>query len=373
MKRVFIKPFDVLMFRSSRPFNREGDRIAERGPITPLSFAGALKTEVLLNSYPSLPEDWYYQQQDKSFMETISKLVGFFGSNDDTKIKVYASFIVKDDEKKTELLPLPLDLVVDDKNKSIEALKPIRAEILSGDGNSLVGTDSFYMEPSTARLVNLESLVDYLLGSTPSYNSIVKETEVFEYERRFGIALDKKTKTTEEGMLYTAEFLRLREEYGFVVWMNTSEGLSDGYIKLGGEGKVAQYSVLSDPGLFPSEICKEIVNKINSKRKLKMYLATPAVFRNGKMNRWHPDQSRLEEKLAVKLSLVASSIDKPFYLGGWDMAKKQQKPLMRAVKEGAVYYYGIKEGKVPEDTPIHFSISDVEPYSGLGCAFLGVW
>lgn len=361
MKRIFVKPADVLMFRSSRTFNREGSRIAEKGPITPVTFAGAVKSSILLAADPLLPDNWFELDKYKELRE----LVGIFGEKG--KLKVYGAFFAGNGD--IELLPMPNDIVVNG-HDNLKINFPIQITI---------GTQYCWVIPKPAkkesekRFLAFGALHNYLMGNTPKKDDLVKFSKVATYERRTGIQLKSNAKTAEEGMLYTADFLRLADSddgYGFTIWLNDTSKFADGYLKVGGEGKLGYASKVEDKDIETTEIIK----KINETGRMKLYLASPAVFKNSdNKNSWCPDMQKISPFQDIKTELVGASLGKGIYLGGWDYALRRQKPLSKAVDAGSVYYFRIKEGKLNEDIQLPLNISDIEPNSGLGCAFVGAW
>ncbi|HXG06607.1 MAG TPA: type III-B CRISPR module-associated protein Cmr3 [Nitrososphaera sp.] len=363
MKRIFVKPADVLMFRSSRAFNREGSNIAEKGPITPMTFAGAVKSSILLTADPSLPDNWFELDKYKERKE----LVGVFGEKG--KLRIYGAFFAENDDY-TELLPMPDDIVIDEHNGPKKINSPIQIK---------VGTESYWViykfpEKGSGKLfLSSKALHNYLIGNTPAKDDIVKFSKVAAYERRTGIQLKASTKTTEEGMLYITDFLRLVESdngHGFLVWLNDTSNFVDGYLKVGGEGKVACANKVGDKNIETTDIIK----KINETRKMKIYLASPAVFKNAdKKNSWCPDMNKIDAFQNIKTELVGASLGKGIYLGGWDYALRRPKPLYKAVDAGSVYYFKIKDGNLSDNIQLPLNISDIEPNSGMGCAFVGVW
>jgi CRISPR-associated protein Cmr3 len=362
VKRIFVKPADVLMFRSSRAFNREGSRIAEKGPITPVTFAGAVKSSILLAADPSLPDNWFELDKYKELKE----LVGVFGEKG--KLKIYGAFFANNDY--TELLPMPDDIIIDEHNDPKKINSPIQITI---------DTQSYWVIPKPSKkgsgklFLSFNALHNYLIGNTPKKDDLVKFSEVAAYERRTGIQLKTNTKTTEEGMLYITDFLRLADSdngHGFLVWLNDTSNFVDGYLKVGGEGKVGYANKIEDKDIETTDIIK----KINENHRMKIYLASPAVFKNAdNKNSWCPDMKKIDAFQNIKTELVSASLGKGIYLGGWDYALRRQKPLSKAVDAGSVYYFKIKDGNLSDDIQLPLNISDIEPNSGLGCAFVGVW
>jgi CRISPR-associated protein Cmr3 len=365
--RLLLEPLDVLMFRSSRPFFRGEHHIAEPGPISPLTFAGAIRTKLLLDYDPNPPKEWW----KKSEFKEIAELIG--SPENDGKMRILC-VLLADRGKFEEYFPMPLDIVFSERNGSAMLLKPLENKIFELDTEfySLI-SQSFYVDTQSLH-VTREDMLRYLQADLhDEHRQIFKKTaDLYEYETRAGIALNKDTKTTEEGMLYTAEFLRLRDEVGFMVWLDGIDSFpEEGLLKLGGEGRGCSYRKLEDWRLDISKVIEEA----NRSRRFKLYFATPTIFRKNDEETWsRPNIKMLEEKLGVKLSLISAALGKPITIGGWDAAKGRQKPLQNAVPAGAVYFLKIKgEKKLNEDLEMPLQISDSEARWGLGSAFIGVW
>ena len=182
-------------------------------------------------------------------------------------------------------------------------------------------------------------------------------------EIRSGIELEKDRKRTVEGALYAAEFLRVIENWGFVVWYDSPDSISlpEGLIKLGGESRGAISQTIEDRRVDLTNLIKGI----NKDKKFKLYLATPSYF-NGCIS----PKNKLEEVLGIELELVAAFPGKPIYIGGYDFALNKEKPLRRWVNAGAVYYYKFK-GEVREDLSLPIKILDKN--LDMRCAFIGRW
>ncbi|MEO1927848.1 MAG: type III-B CRISPR module-associated Cmr3 family protein, partial [Nautiliaceae bacterium] len=91
----------------------------------------------------------------------------------------------------------------------------------------------------------------------------------------------------------------------------------------------------------------------------KIYLLTPAIFRNG----WYPDflDENFEGKInEVRIKLIAASLGKNEYIGGWDIRKNSPKPMYKAVPVGSVYYFKILEGNKEDILEIDNIVSNEE-------------
>jgi CRISPR/Cas system CMR-associated protein Cmr3 (group 5 of RAMP superfamily) len=95
-----------------------------------------------------------------------------------------------------------LDIVFSKNKSSAMLLKPLESKIFALDtGFYPIGSESFYVDTKPVYLTR-EGLLNYLKGDV----SVEKQrffdaSELYLYERRTGIALNKNKKTTEEGML----------------------------------------------------------------------------------------------------------------------------------------------------------------------------
>ena len=105
-----------------------------------------------------------------------------------------------------------------------------------------------------------------------------------------------------------------------------------GLMKLGGEGKQAYYSTI-----YTFEI-KAPEMKGNS---FKLYLSTPAMFKNGWLPEWIDEATLKGEREGLKLKLTAASIGRVDHIGGFDIKAGEPKPMRQAVPAGSVYHFEI--------------------------------
>ena len=416
MKRLFIEPLDVLMFRSERPFTARESHIAKLSAISPLTFEGAIKSKIFLEfcrrkNY-SLSDFQRKRKRDetedeirKSLEELVNlvkgkvsedimlskvlesigyplKTVGYdidrlleFMKNPPlnypSKVNVLGVFFSKKD-KKEEYFPVPKDIVKkDEQDNEILKLIPSLKEELKIPGTENYTCFSIHSKVKEKKgLISFDTLKDYLWGEKPYETQIVKEP--WKPELRTGIRLKKETKRTVEGYLYVAEFLRLEEDWGFIVWVKDSYGLLDKYlnnneiIRLGGEGKGVVCTKIEEINPIDKLRFPELVEKVNEEKRFKLYLSSPSYF-----NGYKPPRDRLKKELGVKeLKLRAALPGKPIYLGGYDFAMNKEKTLRRWVNAGAVYYYEF-DGKIRSDLTLPIKIIDNN--IDMRCAFIGRW
>lgn len=211
MKRIFIEPLDVLMFRSSRPFVAVESHVAKAGVISPSIFSGALKTKLLIDfcsKHGINPEEFQRKRDEdyEGFRERILKLaeanselksilavIGHPIESEMPKLAIKGVFFAK---KKIhqEIFPCPNDVGVNEgeiiKLQPKESLKdkigsPIEIEIMFGKHIHVKKKEGF---------IDFDSFLNYLNGDIPK---IIQE-KPYKMERRPGIELEHTTKTTME-------------------------------------------------------------------------------------------------------------------------------------------------------------------------------
>ena len=102
---------------------------------------------------------------------------------------------------------------------------------------------------------------------------------------------------------------------------------------------------------------------------VKIYLATPAIFKNGSL----PEFISKGSYEGIEFELLNMAIGKPIFIGGFDMKKRQPKPMKKAVPAGSVYY--LRSNKAQElASKLHSkSISEINPEQGFGICYCGTF
>jgi len=235
------------------------------------------------------------------------------------------------------------------------------------------GNDCYVCFPEHSKVkeirgfISFNGLINYLNGYKPEPSDLEKIPYIG--ETRTGIKIEKGTKTAAEGHLYTAEFLRLKDNWKFIVWYEDSDNLVEESIKnsplirLGGEGRGAVCKIVDERMNIDVQ---NLIEEINKAGKFKLYLASPAYFGGFK-----PNCKILKDFLGVdKLDLIGALPGKPVYIGGYDFANNRAKPLKRWVNTGAVYYYRFT-GKIKDD--ISFPIKIINESMDMRCSFIARW
>lgn len=120
----------------------------------------------------------------------------------------------------------------------------------------------------------------------------------------------------------------------------------------------------------------EIKKALAQTERVRMILATPAIFKDG----WKPGwlSNGLEGELGgVKLKLVGASIGRWKAVSGWSLAQPRgPKPIRRMVPAGSVYYFECEQGTAAKLADLWLqSVSDdkQEQRDGFGLAVWGTW
>lgn len=362
-----VEPLDVVMFRDSRPFTGgDSHRARSLFPPSPLTFQGAIRS-VLLNAalnrcgrtFLDYRSECINDQQDSSVAELASKLGRL---NEAGQLRLTGPLLAAPDGQ--PVFPVPRDVLVAGGNqRQACALAPLeRGEV------AWIPHDRRWpkeMTPLWARAgstspgnvwITAGGMAQYLLASTVGDGALVASDDLYSSDVRTGIKLEGSRGTVEPGMLYMAEFIRLREGVSFLLEVtmdHDAEALlaplgAPGVLQLGGEARAARYRPLEggDPLSAVRSIGARVGEKLAQGALLKVYLATPAVFRQG----WLPDfvdpsSLRVDLEEGAKLKLTAAAVGKPLSLGGWDLVRRRPKPVVRAVPPGSVYLFDIEEGE----------------------------
>jgi CRISPR-associated protein Cmr3 len=163
-------------------------------------------------------------------------------------------------------------------------------------------------------------------------------------------------------------------------WCGTAVGAADTLHPLGGERRLVHWKAANAAAGW--QCPQEVRAALQDATRIRMVLATPAIFRNG----WKPGW--LNDALVgsppgstVSLRLVGASIQRWRAVSGWSLAAHKDqprgpKPTRRFVPAGGVYFFEIEGG-----TGASLADRWLEPVSdpeqdqrdGFGLAIWGVW
>lgn len=358
--RILIEPLDVMLFRDGKPFSAGEDVIASsKFPPFPSTFYGAIRTEIL--SRQNFQFKPLSQIRDKrEYLSEIDSIT--------ENLRIAGPFIA--DENHLEYFPIPKDVMkIKGEDKYVQlkprSLPPFKSDLAFSPLWVKTNYDE-HIEDSKG-FISESDLKRYLRSDEDNW-TILDSDAVFGREEKVGIGRSGATKTTEEGLFYIAEFIRLKIGFGFTLDIEGNVTLPDnGFLRLGGESRAASYRKIEDRKWEDDEIKK----KVKETRKFKLYLLSHAIFEKG----WVADWMQTGEKDGLTFKLISACMGKPVSVGGFDIVENRPKPMKKAVPAGSVYFFELLEGKVDElFKAFQFkSISDEKQKEGFGITLVGGW
>ncbi|AAL81252.1 type III-B CRISPR module-associated protein Cmr3 [Pyrococcus furiosus DSM 3638] len=321
MIEVTFTPYDVLLFRESRPFDAGSESVARSIIPLPQTVAGAIRT---LLFYKGLKNCVGVGEEEPEFT-----LVG-----------------IAIGTEKGRIYPLPFNIIKSEKfYKVVNPGRFLGKLILPPKGKYKSG----YVTESI--------LEKYLKGELKE----VEENKVIriEKEKRIGIKLSREKKVVEEGMLYTVEFLRIEKIYAWIE--DPGCGIKDilssyEFLTLGGESRVAFVEVDDKtPDIFNREL--------GSTKKALFYFSTPTIGKVGEI------VQELEKRLNAKIDDYLLVSSRPTAISGWDMHEKKPKGTKFAIPPGSVLFVEFKE---EVEVPPYIKLGKLKKL-GYGLALGGIW
>ena len=356
--RIRISALDTLFFRDGKPFDRGEETWADGiFPPPPSSFYGALRSLYFIKNPEHIDLAGKGEDTDpttKLIINDIQLIV-----DNDLGLLCPADVVHIKDEDEVSLLKLR-------KQDGTFTNNVFKLYSLGSERNE-EGFDKEVESLMSSDLLVSASVEDYLNGERPYVTTPISKKIIT--EPKVGIGRDNHTHISDEGKLYRVGMSRYKGEEGNQLQFEVNfelEGLKlevgeKGFLKLGGEGKGMAYEVIEDIKMNPFK---------NTSRYFKIILKTPAIFKNG----WYPSFVDRSDEFkgiwnGINLQLIAASVGKPKYIGGFDMKKKAPKPMTKVVGEGAVYFFKIIDDTFELNIQVPFSISDDRINEGFGLAY----
>jgi len=345
--RIFIEPNDVFMFRDGKPFAGGDDHFARGSfPPPPSTIYGALRSHIL--SIKSGEFDISKNNPTK-ISETIKNEIGTKDSLGTLTITQF-SIAKNNGAHIQQYFPMPKDIAKVKGKDSVGfyILKPNKD--VSDAALTDLPLSLLYMWHETEEaleaatgFLSQDEMAKYLQGEAPE--ATIEANAIYQTEERTGIRKNRLRRSVETGGLYSVEYFRMQEGFGFALELEGTALLPEsGIMRLGGDHRSARYFKSS----WKDIDIKPIKDKIVKDKYFKLVLLTPAIFKQG----WLPDgiDSNTSEGIinSIKLKMTDSSIGKPIGIGGFDLAKGMPKTMKKAVPAGSVYYFELKDCNVDD-------------------------
>ncbi|MBD3215194.1 MAG: hypothetical protein GF311_21485 [Candidatus Lokiarchaeota archaeon] len=373
---IEMSSIDTLFFRDAKSFRMIEDNWAEGiFPPNPLTIYGALRAEYFSNHLG-----------DFSKRET--------NEDPSLNLRIKGIFISKDDEV---FVPLPNDIVIskDSEEPVVQKLKLIALSdqpgvLSSYDYPYILKTDNnveniqdgwikirdllYYLKNDTiADKLNIEPQDPNEIDSSSNY-SIIRLSNHLINEPKIGIKISKETGTAEEQYLYSLIRKRLKD-IDLIINFEGIDISDDGIVRLGGRNGKVQFRKLEENELksnqiidflgFKSQNLDDLKNNLENNEDffIKIYFATPTIFHEI----YHPN---FQQFLQTKLEVIGCVLDKPIYVGGFNMKEGHPRPMFKALNSGSIYYLKSNKkfiGKIDMNT----NLSDQWKERGFGIFSIG--
>lgn len=376
-----VTPHDPVIARDGRPFGvGQGNRMRGLPWPLPSVVAGAFRT-TLVKANPELD---FAGDMPQRLMQ-----IAVAGTFPVCANKLY--------------LPAPNDCVAEpnDNGKAIKTVYRLSPDEAYSDGCDLPEGLKPVMLPTNAEDFKPADIpawwpaskyVDWLLGKNVQFDGSFLKSPV--QEIRDHVKLDSALGAAEESQLFSTTGLNIShlprfdakgagkfEERFAEVLLNVRVNDGESSLKLGndlnlwqplgGERRLVHWRQQS--GEITGWSCPDpIQNALKTTTKVRMILATPAIFKQG----WKPDLEHGPLK-DCGLTLVGASVGRWKAVSGWSLAPPRgPKAIRRMAPAGSVYFFEVRPGAAETlaDKWLE-SVSDnqQEQHDGFGLAIWGTW
>lgn len=347
-----LDPLDVLFFRDGKPFEA-GIRAASTEPL-PQTLAGALRTHVLAAAGCDFARLGDEVRRGRSFAQAL----GAQALGEVAALACRGPWFARDG---APLLPMPASLHRVGKKQAdgpFVALKPLNSAPPGWRGalpRPLWTYESERTERATGWLT-LAGMARFLEGGVPEKQGhSVSRGDLFETDSRTGIVIGVETWTTEESLIYAADYLALKPGVSLCAEVTGPRAALEAafpsgraaMFALGGQGRQVRVT-------RQAPVAWRARPSAAYGRRL-LVLTTPGLFAAG----WKPRA----------LQPVAAAVPGHVAFSGWDLARNGPKPTRFAAAAGSVLFF---------DTPPTVAGSSLcdEAEDGLvgwGCHLEGIW
>ena len=380
---------DPIVSRDSRPFGiKQGNRMRTAGWPLPSVIAGSLRT--LLGKVAG-----------REFSEATA--------TDLLQVEVAGGFPMTADETTAAngklYLPAPDDCVVHPERGPLRA-RPLQYE--GGCNWPAKGLLPVVLAEDAAEDFKprecpawwpLDAYVAWLTGGPVSFHGGFLNAPSTEF--RTHVQLRSETGAAEEGMLFTSAALplshlarwnaraeapldrrfapvRLALRVTADNWATAAAAALDRLHPLGGERRLAHWKTTRGG---PWDCPESVANSLAKSKRVRMTLATPAIFSRGWKPGWLNDQlTGSPWKEGPVMKLVGVCIERWRAVSGWSLAAlpgqpRGPKPIKRMVPAGGVYFFEAEQGAASLAQRWLHPVSDdpQDRRDGFGLAAWGTW
>lgn len=334
--QIVIEPLDPVFFRDGKPFEKGEDSWASSLALPlPSTILGAFRSLYL--SHRPIPRENLNTQNDPSTNLRIQGI--FLRSHNSTFVPLPNDLVKRKMDSSNDSL---LELVMSPTN-SLQTSNQSKTVLPEGHLDCFLGS-SENVEAVQHGLLSLADLEDYLEQEATIYPLETLENRIVS-EPKVGIGRNLHSHQANEGQLYRVQMQRWKD-LQLIVDLDVSaldevqqDWFKEGWIKLGGEGKVAHFQKWqSHPIAFSKP-------KLKQGDRFKLYLLTPSVFQRGWLPKWIDPQTKKSTDYfkSCRLKLITAAIGKPVLISGFDMKANRPRGKQQGVPAGSVYYFEVED------------------------------
>lgn len=371
---------DTLFFRESRPMESiGGSELNSVFPPPSRTLAGALCTALAESQ-----AGWDWRMMGKNFpnMGNTHKAVKNFiaGGVDDNELTLKGVWITRNNER---IYPVPKHIVGSFSEGELEHLTSLE---LSDPQITDIGLDvrlpqlPKHWRDNANTYTKPRALDEYWLPQTQFEQLLqgfdlegikpflLSKDAIYSTESRLGIAIDNKTRIVKEAQLFQTSHIRPKSffnedetaevEIGFEIDTDLpdfADALSHFNVRTGGEGRICQVKQVEQPakpitGISP-DLAQEngiilclltpyCLTELDSSLQTKAWLP----FDTGDFR--EENGSWVGKVNGVDLCVYAMSSGKVLREGGWNMEKRQPKPVRSYLPAGSMWYCTIEQDDI---------------------------
>ena len=335
---LLIEPLDVLILRGNKLFADAGSHGEALMPPWPSVAAGAVRSRMLADAGI---DPAAFARDEARLDAALATCLGSVANPGTFRI---AHFGLARNTGSAEaprfeaLLPLPADLSIDQGERAT-ALQPTTLNTALSSSYPLAQVPTLRQpeagKPKGGLWLTAAGITAWQNGAPldAQQGHWVASSALWTLDSRLGIALQAGLNTVAEGQLYTSEAVALRNKVALLVQVRGAAGLlpKDGLLRFGGDGHAAH--------IQPTDCALPVPDmaELTRRRRFRLLLTSPGLFPDGwrlpgmdSEGRWHFH--------GASARLACAALPRLETLSGWDLARRQPKPALRAVPTGSVYW-----------------------------------